>query len=95
MNLVETTKDSDLQRIVKDGEKIYKKIKSKYESNHKGKFLAIEVESKEAYMAKTSADAVVLAKSHYPNKIFYVVKIGFDVAETFSSLLIIKRKQFH
>ncbi len=75
-------KKADLQNIVKKGEEIYEEKKSEYEPQQNGKFLAIEVESKKVYMADTSADAVVMAKKDFPDKVFYVVKIGFGVTET-------------
>lgn len=78
----ELIKKADLQKIVNEGEKIYEEIKSHYEPQQNGKFLAIEVESKKVYVADTSADAVVMAKKDYPEKIFYVVKIGHGFTET-------------
>ncbi len=55
---------------------------SDYDPKQRGKFLAIEIDSKSVYLAETSAEALELARKKHPNKIFYVVKIGFDVAET-------------
>jgi hypothetical protein len=75
-------KDADIKRIAEEGTKIYESIKVKYDPSETGKFLAIDVDSKEAYLGNTSADALVLAKKAHPNKVFYVIKIGFDVAET-------------
>ncbi|PIP63998.1 hypothetical protein CO083_04745 [Candidatus Roizmanbacteria bacterium CG_4_9_14_0_8_um_filter_34_12] len=74
--------NSNIQIIADKGSKIYQKIKSRYEPKENGKFLAIDVESENAYLANTSADALVLAKKGHSDKIFYVVKIGFDTAET-------------
>lgn len=71
----------NIQKIAEEGSKIYKRIKSKY-SKKKGKFLAIDIESRKVYLGATSAEALVLAKKNHPDKIFYVVKIGFDAAET-------------
>jgi len=78
----ELIKKADLQKIVDEGEKIYEEIKSQYEPKENGKFLAIEVESKKVYFGDTSADAVLLAKKDYPDKVFYVVKIGYGYTET-------------
>lgn len=78
----ELIKKADLQKIVQEGEKIYEEIKFQYEPQQNGKFLAIEVESRKAYLADSSADAVVLAKNDFPDKVFYVVKIGYGVTET-------------
>jgi hypothetical protein len=53
---------------------------------HHGEFLAIDIDSKDVYVAPTSAEAVVAARGVHPNKVFYVVKIGFDAAETMAHL---------
>lgn len=75
-------KKADLGNIVKKGEEIYEQIKSQYEPQHNGKFLAIEVESKKVYFGNESVDAVVLAKKDFPDKVFYLVKIGYGYTET-------------
>lgn len=81
-NTEELIKKADIQKIAERGAKIYEQIKIKYDPKEKGKFLAIDIDSKEVYLGNTSADALELAREHHPNKVFYVVKIGFDVAET-------------
>ena len=75
-------KQANIQKIAEDGERIYDQIKVKYDPQERGKFLAIDIESKDAYLGASSADALELARQQHPNKVFYVVKIGFDVAET-------------
>lgn len=81
-------KNADIQKIAEDGAKIYSQIKVNYDPKEKGRFLAIDIESKKAYLGNTSAEALELARSKHPNKIFYVVKIGFDVAETMAKSFI-------
>lgn len=75
-------KNTDIQRIAEEGKRIYEEIKADYDPKEKGKFLAIDIESRKAYLGNTSAEAVELAKQNHPDKVFYVVKIGFDVVET-------------
>ncbi len=82
-NLVKTV---DMERIANEGKKIYEEIKSKYEPQDKGRFLAIEVDSKEVFLADSTVEAVEAAKSKYPDKVFYVVKIGFSANEILSRL---------
>lgn len=79
---------ADIQRISEEGAKIYDQIKVQYDPKEKGKFLAIEIESKQAYLGTTSAEALELARESHPNKVFYVVKIGFEVAETMARALL-------
>jgi hypothetical protein len=74
-------KQADIQKIAEEGAKIYQTIKADYEPKENGKFLAIDIESKKAYPANTSAEALELARQHHPQKVFYVVKIGFNFAE--------------
>jgi hypothetical protein len=75
-------KKVNIQKIASEGSKIYEKIKAQYEPKYNSKFLAIDIASKDVFMGETSADALVKAKTKYPNKVFYVVKIGFEAAET-------------
>lgn len=79
-------KKANIQKIAEEGAKIYETIKLQYEPAQNGKFLAIDIESKEAYVGNTSSEAVELARTAHPDKIFYVVKIGFSATETLSSL---------
>lgn len=81
-NNEELIKRADIQKIAEEGAKIYDQIKVKYDPKEKGKFLAIDIDSKKAYLGNTSAEALELARQNHPDKVFYVVKIGFDVAET-------------
>ena len=78
----ELIKNADIQKIATEGAKIYAGVKAAYDPKETGKFLAIDIDSKDAYLGATSADALELAKQSHPDKVFYVVKIGFDVAET-------------
>lgn len=71
----------DIGRIAKEGKRIYAQIKDQYDPPHKGKFLAIDIDSGNAYLADTSAEALVEAREHHPDKVFYVVKIGYDSAQ--------------
>lgn len=77
-------KNINIQEIADKGTQIYKQIKSNYEPRENGRFLAIEIESGNAYLADTSAEAIVKAKENYPDKLFYLVKVGYDTAETLS-----------
>lgn len=78
----ELIKQANIQKIAEEGAKIYHQIKVQYDPQERGKFLAIDIESRDAYLGTSSADALVLARQQHPKNVFYVVKIGFDVAET-------------
>ena len=78
----ELIKQADVQKIATEGVKIYESVKTQYDPKEKGKFLAIDIDTKQVYLADTSAAAVAKARENHPEKVFYVVKIGFDAAET-------------
>ncbi|MBI5403795.1 MAG: hypothetical protein HY959_10385 [Ignavibacteriae bacterium] len=79
-------KNANIDKIAKEGQKIYDKIKIKYEPEHNGEFLAIEIESEQVYLGKTSAEAVEIARLKHKDKVFYVVKIGYTAADTLAGL---------
>lgn len=85
-NSEELMKKADIQKIAEEGAQIYESIKLQFEPVQNGKFLAIDIESKDTFMGNTSSEAVELARKAHPNKIFYVVKIGFSAAETLATL---------
>lgn len=72
----------EIQKISTEGKKIYDEIKIKYEPHENGKFLAIDIDSKDVFLSDDGAQAVELARKAHPKKIFYLVKIGFETAET-------------
>ena len=78
----ELIKKVDVQRIAEEGKKAYDCVRVSYEPKENGKFLAIDVDSQDSFLGNSSAEALELAKQKYPGKVFYVVRIGFDVAET-------------
>ncbi|MDO8524753.1 MAG: hypothetical protein Q7R99_03980 [bacterium] len=86
----ELIKKADIQHIAEEGAKIYEQIKINYDPKEKGKFLAIDIESKQEYLGNTSAQALEFAREKHPNNVFYVVKVGFDVAETMAQSFIDK-----
>ncbi len=86
-NKEELIKKADIEKIAAKGQEIYEKIKVKYEPQERGKFLAIDIDSEEAYLGVTSAEALETARKNHPDKVFYVVKIGFDVTETMAMLV--------
>jgi hypothetical protein len=85
-NSEELIKKTDIQKIAEEGTKIYESIKLQYEPAQNGKFLAIDIESKDTFIGNTSSEAVELARKTHSNKVFYVVKIGFSAAETLATL---------
>lgn len=85
-NSEELIKKANIQVIASEGAKIYESIRLQHEPAQNGRFLAIDIESKETFIGNTSSEAVELARKAHPNKVFYVVKIGHSVSETMASL---------
>lgn len=81
-NKSELIKKADIGKIAEEGAKIYGEIKVQYEPRERGRFLAIDIDTRRAYLGDSSAEALEVAREQHPDKVFYVVKIGFDVAET-------------
>lgn len=75
-------KKVDIEKIAAEGQIIYSKIKTQYEPKENGRYLAIEIDSKEVFLGKNGVEATIKARNKYPNKVFYLVKIGFTAAET-------------
>lgn len=80
------TKKVDIEKLADEGEKIYEEIKLKYEPQDVGKFLAIEVDSKDVFIGERSSEAVEMAKKVHPDKMFFVVKIGYSANEILSKM---------
>ena len=76
------------QEIATKGTAIYDRIKPSFEPKENGKFMAIEVDSEKTYLGRTSAEALEKARTSNPGKIFYVVKVGFETAETLAHSLL-------
>jgi|SRR3989338_10306397 len=70
--------------IAHKGEEVYQKIGKQIEKEHSGDFIAIEVESKKYFLGRTQVEAIEKAKKIFPTKIFYLMKVGFPSAVTFS-----------
>lgn len=79
-------RQANIQEIAEAGSQIYEETKSQYEPQHNGKFLAIDTESRNVYMGETTVEAVEQARVAHPQRVFYVVKIGFSVSEVLATL---------
>ena len=65
---------------VDKGKGIYAKIKDKLEPTHKGEFIAIEVDSGDYFLEKTPQEADGKATEKYPDKVFYLARVGYRAA---------------
>ncbi len=64
-------------RLAELGEKLYEeRFKDEFAPEHTGEILAIEVESRTAYLGKSALEALMAAKAAHEHGFFHVVKIG-------------------
>ena len=77
-------KDSDsIRALAQEGEKIYNsRLKRKLEGKHRGKIIAIDVDSGEYFMGKTVLEAVEKGRQKYPDKIFHVIRVGYPAVHS-------------
>lgn len=62
--------------LAKRGSQIYEEIKSTIEQAHDGHYVAIEVESKKYFIDITAEKAIESAKGEFPDRLFFVRRIG-------------------
>jgi len=73
----------DKEEIARRGEAIYAEIRSRLEQEHKGKFVAIEVNTREYFIGKTALEAMEKARQKFPYQVSYVIRIGYPVVTVF------------
>jgi len=67
------------EQVAELGKKIYtEKLKKELESKHNGEFVVIEVQSGKHVIAKTLIEALEVAQTKFPNKLFHTIKIGSE-----------------
>lgn len=63
--------------IAEKGEKLYEeRFRAEYEPNHSGKFLAIDIDSEQAFLADAPEAALQNARQANPTGSFHLIKIG-------------------
>ncbi len=55
-------------------------LKHILEPAHKGKFVAIEVDSEDYFLGSTPIEAINRGKQKHPSKVFFVARVGFRAA---------------
>lgn len=78
LNMVEFTKKS---------EAFYQEIKADLNEQHKGKFAALDYETRSYWVGKSASEALILAKGEYPQKLFYLVQVGSPSTFSIQSML--------
>ena len=74
-------RDAEGARLARKGERLYRtKLKALLEPAYIGKFAAIEPDSGEYFLGDRMIEAVDKAEAKYPDKLVYIVRIGFRAA---------------
>jgi len=55
-------------------------LRESFEKLHFGKFVAIEPESRRYFIGDTFLEAAMQAKKEIPNRMPFVIRVGFDAA---------------
>jgi hypothetical protein len=68
---------SNPKQIAERGEAIYAAhFREEYERNHPGQFVAIDIQTEQAYLAGTPEDALETARKAAPHGIFHLIQVG-------------------
>jgi len=62
--------------IGKKGRQIFRELSPEFVENHRGEFMAIDVDSGEWFLGKTGLEATKKARDKYPGKVFFLGRIG-------------------
>lgn len=66
--------------LVPRGEAIYDRMKAEVEVIHRGKFMAIDVDSGDYEIDAEDIDAISRLRERHPERMSYLVRIGFPAA---------------
>ena len=79
---------SNPQSIAEEGERIYlEKFKTRYEAESFGKFVAIDIDSEDAFIGNSSEEAIQRGRQAHPNGIFHLIRIGSKGAFSISRIV--------
>ena len=74
----------DKMAMAEKGWAIYQRIKDALEPQHKGEIVAIEVDSGDYFLGRTTVEAGERARKKYPDKVFYFIRVGFRAVHKFT-----------
>ncbi|MBM4036202.1 MAG: hypothetical protein FJ291_31085 [Planctomycetes bacterium] len=67
--------------LVRRGQDYYERVlRAKLDPAHRGEFLAIEVESGDYALGKSTLDALDKAEAKHPDSVFYIMRVGYRTA---------------
>jgi len=64
-------------KIAEEGQRLYdERHRTRLEQEHRGQFVAIDVTTGNAYLAKFPEEAIEEARKQAPNGVFHLIRIG-------------------
>lgn len=70
-----------VEGVVERATKIYdENYRERYERDHAGMFVVIDVQTSQAYLGKTSGEALGTANEKAPNGVFHLMRVGQETA---------------
>jgi hypothetical protein len=70
--------------LTEKGKRFYEeKLKAELEPAQNGRFVAIEPDSENYFVADTSLEAIKRGRAALPDKLFFLARIGFPTAHKF------------
>jgi hypothetical protein len=72
-----------IREIFRKGRDLFQKLDAELREKYSGKFIAIEVDSGDYFLGERGIDASRQGKEKYPDKLFYVGRIGHRAAIKF------------
>lgn len=67
----------DPKGMAKKAERIYVSIRDELEAEHRGKVVAIDVETGDSFLGETVIEAARKGREKYPGKVFHFIRIGY------------------
>ena len=72
---------AETRSVIDRAKRIYtERLQATLEADHRGRFVAIEPESGEHFLADTLDDAVRAARARHPDRLSYTVRVGHPAA---------------
>lgn len=79
--------DPQGEKLIKRSEAFYERhLKQLLEPQQKGQFLAIEPDTESYFLGKTGAEALLKAHRALPDKLFFLMRVGYAAAHSIGGI---------
>lgn len=70
----------ETRSVIEQSKQIYEQHKERLEAEHRDRYVAIEPESGDCFLADTFDNAVQAARAKYPSRLSHTIRIGHEAA---------------